>query len=172
MFTECIDSASTVPILVSRLIPLDKGNCEVRLIGVGNVIRRIIARCVIQVTKQDILKSSGSLQICAGHKSGSHVAAHAMNSLFQNEETVAVLLTDASNALDTLTRATALHNIRALSPMLATFAINTYRTPTRLFAIEGILLKTTNTEPRRVIILELDVIFITKDTVFSLQFVI
>ena len=83
------------PILASRLIPLDKGNGEVRPIGVGEVIRRIIGKCVIKVVKQDILESSGSLQVCAGHKSGSEAAVHAMNSLFQHEETDAVLLVDA-----------------------------------------------------------------------------
>ena len=48
-----------------------------------------------KVVKQDILESSGSLQVCAGHKSGSEAAVHAMNSLFQHEETDAVLLVDA-----------------------------------------------------------------------------
>ena len=107
--TEYIDPAATIePILASRLIPLDKGNGKVRPIGVGEVIRRIIGKCVIKVVKQDILESSGSLQVCAGHKSGSEAAVHAMNSLFQREETDAVLLVDALNAFNSLNRAAAL----------------------------------------------------------------
>lgn len=45
---------------------------------------------------RDILESSGSLQVFRGHKSGTEAAVHAMNSLFQHEETDAVLLVDAS----------------------------------------------------------------------------
>ena len=89
------------------------------------------------LTKQDIQESSGSLQVCAGHKSGSEAAVHAMQSLFQHEETDAVLLVDASNAFNSLNRAATLHNIRVLCPALATFAINTYRAPARLFVTGG-----------------------------------
>ena len=63
---------------------------------------------MIKVVKQDILESSGLLQVCSGHKSGSEAAVHAMNSLFQHEETDAVLLVDASNAFNSLNRAAAL----------------------------------------------------------------
>ena len=45
--------------LANRLIPLDKGNgCEVRQIGVGEVIRRIIGTSTTKVTKQDIITTS------------------------------------------------------------------------------------------------------------------
>ena len=45
-----------------------------------------------KVTKQGILESSGFLQVCTEHKSGSETAVHAMNSLLQHEEVDAVLL--------------------------------------------------------------------------------
>ena len=86
-----------------------------------------------KVVKQDILGSSGSLQVCAGHKSGSEAAVHAINSLFQYEETDAVHLVDASNAFNSLNRAAALHNIRIVCPAVAKFAINTYRASAGLF---------------------------------------
>ena len=86
LLTEYIDPATIEPILASRLIPLGNGNFEVRPIGVGEVIRRIIGKCVKTVTKQDMLESSCSPQVCAGHKSGSEAAVHAMNSLFKHEE--------------------------------------------------------------------------------------
>ena len=60
-----------------------------------------------------------------------------MNSLFQHEETDAVLLVDASNAFNSLTQAAALHNIRIVCPAVTTFAINTYRASTRLFVTGG-----------------------------------
>ena len=126
MCTEYIDPTTIESILASHLILLGKGNCEIRPIhvGVGEVIR-IIVKCVTKVTKQDILESSGFLQVCTEHKSGSEAAVHAMNSLFQHEKANAVLLVDASNAFNTINQAAALHNIRVLCPVLATFAINT-----------------------------------------------
>ena len=88
------------------------------------VIRRIIGKCVTKVTKQDIIEASGSLQVCAGQKSGSEAAIHAMHNIFEADNTDAVLLIDASYAFSSLNRAAALHNVRILCPTIATYAIN------------------------------------------------
>jgi len=134
---EFVDPLTIEPILASRLIPLDKGNGDVRPIGVGEVIRRFIGKCVTKVTKQDITEASGSLQVCAGCTSGSEAAIHGMHNIFEADNTDAVLLIDASNAFNSLNRAAALHIVRILSPTIATYAINTYREPARLFVIGG-----------------------------------
>ena len=128
--TEYVDPFSIEAILANRLIPLDKGEGAVRPIGVGEVLRRIIGKCVMKVTKLDVIDASGSLQVCAGHKSGSEAAIHA-------DETDAVLLIDASNAFNALNRTAALHNIRVLCPTIAAYAINTYRRAARLFVTGG-----------------------------------
>ncbi|EDO37442.1 predicted protein [Nematostella vectensis] len=118
--TELVDPATIEPILANRLIPLDKGNGEVRPIGVGEIIRRIISKCITRVTKRDIIEASGALQVCAGLKSGAKAAIHAMRDIFDDDDTDAVLLIDASNAFNSLNRASALHNIAVLCPILAT----------------------------------------------------
>ena len=87
----------------------------------------------MHVEKSNVIDASGSLQVCAGHKSGNEAAIHTMRSIFDADEMDAVLLIDASNAFNTLNRAVALHNIRVLCPTLATYMINTYRQPARLF---------------------------------------
>jgi len=69
------------------LIPLDKGNGEGRPIGVGEVIRRIIGKCVMRVIKQDVFEAGGSLQLCAGQRSGSEAAIHAMHNIFEADDT-------------------------------------------------------------------------------------
>ena len=129
LFTEFIDPLGIEAILANRLIPLDKGEGAVRPIGVGEVIRRIMGKCVMHVTKPDVIDTSGSLHVCAGHKSGSEAAIHAMRSIFNADETDAVRLIDASNAFNALNRTAALHDIRVLCPTLATYVINTYRQP-------------------------------------------
>ena len=66
--TEYVDPHSIEAILANRLIPLDKGEEKVRPIGVGEVIRRIMGKCVMSVTKQDVIEACGSMQVCAGHR--------------------------------------------------------------------------------------------------------
>ena len=60
-----------------------------------------------------------------------------MRSIFDTDDTDAVLLIDASNAFNSLNRAAALHNISVLCPSIATYAINTYRRHARLFVMGG-----------------------------------
>ena len=113
---------SLVPILASRL----RVTVKSRPIRVGEVIRRVIGKCVTKVTKPDIGESSGSLQVCSGHKFGSETAVHAMNSLFQHKETDSVASGCVKRLQLTKNRAAALHNIRVLCLALATSGINIY----------------------------------------------
>ena len=62
------------------------------------------------------MDASGSLQVCAGQKSGSKAAIHAMREIFEADETDAALLIDASNAFNSLNRAAALRNVRVICP--------------------------------------------------------
>ena len=126
--TQYIDPSSIEALLANRLLPLDKGEGAVRPIGVGEVLRRIIGKYVIRVTKPDVIDACGSLQVCAGLKCGSEAAIHAMRNIF---------LVHASNAFNALNRAAALHNVRISCPTIATYAINTYRLPARLFILGG-----------------------------------
>ena len=58
--TEFIDPLGIEAILANRLIPLDKGENAVWPIGVREVIQRIMGRCVMHVTKSDVIDASGS----------------------------------------------------------------------------------------------------------------
>ena len=64
-----------------------------------------------------------------------------MRNIFDTDQTNAVLLVDTSNVFNALNRAAVLHNTRVLCPTTATYAINTYRQPARLFIIGGQELK-------------------------------
>ena len=110
LYTEYVNSASIKAILANHLIPLHKGGGVVQPIGVGEVIQRIIAKCVTKATKQDVIGFSGSLQVCVVHKSGSVAAIHVMGEIIMVDETDATLLIDSSNAFNSLNRAAALHN--------------------------------------------------------------
>ena len=49
---EFVDPRNIEAILANRLVPLDKGEGKVRSIRVGEVIRRIMGKCVMSVTKR------------------------------------------------------------------------------------------------------------------------
>ena len=70
----------------------------------------------------------------AGQQSGCEAAVHAMRQIFDDPNTHAVLLVDASNAFNNLNRQTALLNIHLNCPSIAKVLINTYRNNTQLFA--------------------------------------
>ena len=108
-----------------------------RPIGIGEVLRRIIGKSIISVIRPDIVESAGNLQLCAGQPAGCEAAAHAMEEIFQEERTDAILLIDASNAFNALNRKVMLHNIKYICPPMATYIRNCYCTSSRLFVTGG-----------------------------------
>ena len=82
-----------------------------------------------------VLLSVGSLQVCAGHENGCEALIHAVNNIFQDEQTEAVLLVDAANAFNSVNRKVFLHNINIICPSIATFVPNCYSRPSQLVVI-------------------------------------
>ena len=80
-----------------RLIPLDK-NPGLRPIGFGEILRRITGKVIVSVLKKEVASSAGALQVCAGQEAGSEAAIQAMEKIFKEKSTEAVLLIDAENA--------------------------------------------------------------------------
>ncbi|XP_066936770.1 uncharacterized protein [Clytia hemisphaerica] len=140
--TEIHSPTSLEPLMASRLIPLDK-NPGLRPIGIGEVLRRIIGKSIVSILKEDIKQSIGSLQVCAGQDAGCEAAVHAMRTLFEEDESEAVLLIDAANAFNAVNRNVFLHNVKIICPPLSTFVQNCYQSPARLFVFGGKELKST-----------------------------
>ena len=120
--TEIVDPKTLESYIASRLIPLNK-NPEVRTIGVGEVLRRIIGKAVGWVLKKDIQEAAGPLQAVTGLQGGAEAAIHAMNSIFEQDDTEGVILVDASNAFNSLNQKAALHKVQILCPNFATILI-------------------------------------------------
>ena len=134
--TEIIDPKCIESFVACKLIPLNK-NPGIRPIGIGEVLRRIIGKLVSNHCKNEIKEAAGPLQTCAGFGAGTEPANHAMINIFEDDNTDAILLIDASNAFNSMNRAIALHNIKVICPMISTFLINSYRKPSRLFITGG-----------------------------------
>ena len=63
------------PLAVSRLIDLHK--CPgIQPVGVGEVLRRVIGKAVLQIGQEDIQRTVGSLQLCAGKDSACEAGIH------------------------------------------------------------------------------------------------
>ena len=134
---EEVHRNSLAEFVACRLIPLDKGadkfgNPGVRPIGIGEVLRRLVGKVVVSNIREDIIKAAGPLQTCAGLKAGIEASIHAMKSIYDNEETEAILLVDATNAFNNLNRHAALHNIKELCPNFHRYLSNTYQLPAKM----------------------------------------
>ena len=88
----------------------------------GEELRRIIGKSVANVLKSDVKYSVGSLQVCAD--AGYKAAVHTIHRIFDQEESEAVLLVDASNAFNSVNRKVFLHNVKVICPSISTFVEN------------------------------------------------
>ena len=87
--TTFVDPKGLSALLACCLIALDK--CPgVRPIGICETAKRIIAKAILSITRDDIQDVTGSLQVCAGQIAGMEAAVHAMKAAFKDEDTEAV----------------------------------------------------------------------------------
>ena len=93
----------------------------VRPIGVGECHQRIEAKAMALATRKDVEDVCGAYQLCSGVKAGIEAAVHSMNALFNEEESEGLLLVDASNAFNSLSRPAMLWNCRVLWPGVHSF---------------------------------------------------
>ena len=131
---EVEDPKSIEALMACRLIPLDK-NPGLRPIGIGETLRRILGKAVMNVLKLDVKSSVGNLQLCAGHTGGCEVGVHAVVDMFNSEDTEGVIQVDASNAFNSINRNVLLHNAKIICPEFATYIHNSYCVPARMFIV-------------------------------------
>ena len=126
---------NTQALVANRLIPLKKQPNGCRPIGVGEVMRRIIGKCIMEVVKDDVKTAVGNLQVCAGQRAGGEAAIHAMRQIFAQPDCEAVMLVDATNAFNSINRKATIHNTKIKCPSLAQYLENTYSEPVNLHVV-------------------------------------
>ena len=135
--TESIPNKYISLLLDNRLIPLIKDEVEVRPIGIGEILRRLMGKCVAEVVGNDVQLAGGALQTCTGIEAGIEAAVHAMTRIFEDEKTEGVLLIDALNAFNLLCRNNSLEYVKHRCPTMYRFLHNTYQSPSRLHLGDG-----------------------------------
>ena len=100
------------------------------------------------ISKQDVMKAAGALQVYAGQEAGTEAAVHAVYDILKDHTGETVLLINAENAFNAINRKAMLHNILIICPIISTYISNCYNTPARLFIIgeTDILLKEVTTQ--------------------------
>ena len=95
----------------------------------GKGIKENTGEVVIMISEQDVMKVAGLLQVCAGQEAGAEAAIHAVNDVFKDHTTEAVLLINDEKAFNAINRKAMLHNISVLCPIVSTYINNCYNTP-------------------------------------------
>ena len=68
---------------------------------------------------------------------GIEATIHAMQEVYNKNESEAFLLVDATNAFNSLNRQVALRNVKILCPNIAQYIANTFKQPSRLYIAGG-----------------------------------
>ena len=89
----------------------------------------------MNIAKEDITRAASSLQLCASQEKGSEASIHAMDSIFEANETE--MLVDADNAFNSTNPKIHLHDVEYLCPATSTYLYNCYIISIRLFIIGG-----------------------------------
>ena len=126
MCTEFMTVEELEAFLANRVVPLDK-NPGTRPIGVGEVPRRIVAKVVLVVAKDDIKEAAANTNLCVGQEAAVEALFRHMQEVFAGDDCDAILLVDAEQGFQRLNRKVTLHNIKYICPILFTMVVNVYR---------------------------------------------
>ena len=115
--------------MACREMALGKDGGGIRPIGIGDIFRRGMAKCVLKVAGPSATSECGADQLCAGLKAGAEGGVHGVSAAWAEmdvDERNGFLVIDAENAFNSMSRITMLWNVRHLWPAGARFAFNCY----------------------------------------------
>ena len=124
-------------LLSSRLVALDKGRNELRPVGIGESIRRLLGKAIMSATRDGLQQACGAVQACSGMSGACEAAARSLQEMWDETGTEVILLVDARNAFNLMARARALRTARDRCPDLAVAFHNFYGSDSSLFLGDG-----------------------------------
>ena len=96
-------------------------------------MRRIIWRTIIKCLKNNFMSLGSNYLLCLGQKCGIEYAIHTLRDQNSKFSADAVLLIEAENAFNSLSRKLTLKNIENTCPSFLTAIKNSYSNPSKLF---------------------------------------
>jgi hypothetical protein len=109
----------------------------IRPLGIGEVLRRLICKAILAVTKGDLQDACSPRQLACGLPGGCEAAAHTLQTLWEGDSTQVVILGDAGNAFNRLNRKAAILAARRRCPTMAVAFYNFYGSKGRLLLSNG-----------------------------------
>ena len=104
--------------LGARLVPLRKPNGKLRPLACGSVIRRLGARAVCAVYRDDLRAACGPHQYAVGRRAGCELVHKSITALVESVPGAVVLAFDATNAYNSMPRQRVLDAVCARAPAL------------------------------------------------------
>ena len=102
----------------------------IRPIGISEIWRRLLAKCVLKVAGAEAKDACGNTQLCASLEAGIEGVVHAARALYaekEDKEEWGFLLVDAANVFNTGNRIACLLTARHHWPSGTRFSFNCYR---------------------------------------------
>ena len=125
------------PLTCCRLVALEKGKGGVRPVGVGEALRRLICKAISRVARAELQAACGAMQTCGGVAGGCEAAARVIQRLWEEDDTECVVLIDATNAFNSVSRAQALRATWGRCPALGRALQNLYGCTSALLLEDG-----------------------------------
>lgn len=118
------------------LLAINKKNNDVRPIAVGEILRRLVAKCLCSHTKAKANSFLAPLQLGVGVRGACEAIVHAFNSLVESLSPscnpIAILLIDISNAFNSVNRSRLLSEVARHFPELLPWVKFCYAQPSHL----------------------------------------
>ena len=110
-----VDWAAYRGLMMCREVAIDKMP-SVRPLGIGDILRRLISKCVLEATGAQATAACGADQLCVGLKLGCEGGVHGMSALWDellpSGEGYGFLLIDANNGFNSFSCIQMLWTIR------------------------------------------------------------
>ena len=89
---------------LGRLVALQKPNGNVRGIVVGDLLRRLVARCLAQTYAEPIAAACRPHQFALSTRAGAEAVVHSITTAVQHNQALTILSVDGVGAYDTISR--------------------------------------------------------------------
>ena len=116
--------------LGARVFALRKPNGKLRSVACGSVLRRLSARVLCAVFREEIQQACGKLQFAVGRRAGCELVHKAVSALSCASPGDVVLKFDCANAFNTLPRQQILDSVSRHAPGLMPVVVAWLKHPT------------------------------------------